>query len=77
MNRSKPLWIALLLMASMSGCVMESSKVLLGCPPIVEYTKEDQMQLSRELSVIPKDAMIWRFMQDYATERDMLRACRP
>lgn len=77
MNKPKQLWPALIMLVLMSGCAQGGSKVMLGCPPIVNYSEEDQTRLADELKSVPGESMIWTFLRDYATEREMLRACRP
>lgn len=46
------------------------------CPPVMEYSKASQMNLSHELRTVPADSQITRYLLDYKRERDMLRACR-
>jgi hypothetical protein len=46
------------------------------CPTLVEYSAEDQRRAAAELTALPDDSMIGRFLADYARLRDQVRACQ-
>jgi hypothetical protein len=58
----------ILMLASFSGCASTSR-----CPPLVDYSKEDQAKAAKELRALPNDSAIARLVQDYGQLR---RTCR-
>lgn len=64
---------------STSGCLTGSSEAPSPavCPQITEYPLEMQRAAQQELARLPADGVIrTRFMPDYGTMRDEVRACR-
>jgi len=49
---------------------------LSACPPVVEYSREEQARVAKEVAVVPEDAVIVGWLADYAVLRDQARACR-
>lgn len=46
------------------------------CPPVVEYTPEQQTRAADELEALPAGSMLGQMILDYGVQRDVLRACR-
>jgi hypothetical protein len=46
------------------------------CPPVVEYSPNDQALAAEEVDALPESAMVVRMLSDYAVLRDQARACR-
>jgi hypothetical protein len=46
------------------------------CPPVVEYTRAEQMRVAGEVAALPEGALIPEWLADYAVLRDQARACR-
>jgi hypothetical protein len=65
----KRAWIAALF--SLAGCAHTSV-----CPPLVEYTEEEQRAASAELGALPEDSQLAVMIVDYGTLRAMLRLCQ-
>ena len=45
------------------------------CPPVVEYSKAEQVSLAAEVAALPDGAVIVGWLADYAVLRDQARAC--
>lgn len=60
----------------LSGCAMGGSDARAPCPPVVDYTAEDQARAAEEVETLPEGAVIVRMLGDYAVLRDQARACR-
>ena len=46
------------------------------CPPVVEYTADDQARAADEVETLPEGAVVVRMLSDYTVLRDQARACR-
>ena len=57
--------------------LVSCGKTITSCPPIVEYTDEQQQQLAGELEAAPPTAFWPRAMVDYHALRQQLRKCQP
>ena len=66
----------LIAMLWLTGCAMGGSETSAPCPPVVEYTAEDQARAADEVEALPEGAVIVRMLSDYAALRDQARACR-
>ena len=62
------------MLSSISACATGSSST--ACPPIKEYTREQQVQVADELKLLPPDNQTSEFMKDYSQLREQIRACR-
>lgn len=60
----------------LTGCAMAGSDTRAPCPPVVDYTAEDQARAADEVDTLPEGAVIVRMLGDYAVLRDQARACR-
>jgi hypothetical protein len=69
-QRLIPLVLAMSLLTGCAGAGFSS------CPPLVEYSKQQQVQLADELTQLPLGSMTERFLLDYGTLREQLRACQ-
>ena len=69
---------AALLIATLwlSACATAGSETRAPCPPVVEYTAEDQARAADEVEALPEGAVIVRMLSDYAVLREQARACR-
>jgi hypothetical protein len=66
----------LIVMLWLSGCAMAGSDARAPCPPVVDYTTDEQARAAEEVEALPKGALIVRMLSDYAVLRDQARACR-
>jgi hypothetical protein len=64
-------------MSWLTGCAMGSSDVgdAAVCPPVVEYSRPEQVQAAAELALLPQNAVIVGMMSDYTVMREQARAC--
>ena len=67
-----------LLLASVSGCAREPSKLVgPACPSLPEYSKDVQAKAADELDALPDGTVLKElFIPDYQRMRDGVRACR-
>lgn len=66
----------LIAMLWLTGCAMVSSETRAPCPPVVDYTSDDQARAADEVGALPEGAVIVRMLSDYAVLRDQARACQ-
>lgn len=59
----------------LTGCATAGSEARAPCPPVVDYTAEDQARAADEVEALPEGAVIVRILGDYAVLRDQARAC--
>jgi hypothetical protein len=64
--------IAVALSAFLQGCASLGGV----CPPLVEYSEEDQRRLRTELATVAEDSEIVEFLLDYRVLRQQVRACQ-
>lgn len=68
---------SLALMVVVWGCAAPAPQVLVSvCPIPTQYTPDQETQAKAEYDALPAGAVLRRFIDDYGTERDKLRACR-
>jgi hypothetical protein len=60
----------------LTGCATDDSDTRAPCPPVVEYTAEDQTRAADEVEALPEGPVIVRMLGDYAVLRDQARACQ-
>lgn len=84
MRSWKRLTSGVMLMLLLSGCAGVASS----CPPIVEYSPEEQADAANDIEFLkelngiaakhdlPPPFILPRFMGDYMVLRDQIRACR-
>lgn len=46
------------------------------CPPVVEYSREEQDRIADEVEALPEKALIIGWLADYAVLRHQVRACQ-
>lgn len=46
-----------------------------GCPPVVEYSRAEQVRVADEVAALPDGAVIVEWLADYAVLREQARAC--
>ena len=64
-------------MIFLTGCAgVSSDTVPSACPPVVEYSRAEQVRVADELAALPEGAAIAEWLADYAVLRDQARACR-
>ena len=66
----------MIVMLWLNGCATAGSETRAPCPPVVEYTAEEQARAADEVETLPESAVIVRMLSDYAVLRDQARACR-
>ena len=60
----------------LTACAKAGSDARLGaCPPVVGYSRAEQVRVAEELAALPDGAMITEWLADYAVLRDQARAC--
>jgi len=70
--------LAVLVIATswLTGCATADSDTSDGtCPPVVEYSRAEQMSVAAEVAALPDGAMIVGWLADYAVLRDQAHAC--
>ena len=45
------------------------------CPPLVEYSREEQARVAEEVAALLEGALITGWLADYAVLREQARAC--
>jgi len=45
------------------------------CPPVVDYSRQQQARLADEVAMLPEDALIIDWLSDHAVLRDQAKAC--
>lgn len=64
-------------MISLSGCAKAGSDTGFGaCPPVVDYSRMEQLRLAEEIAALPERAVIIEWLSDYAVLREQLRDCK-
>jgi hypothetical protein len=65
-------------MLSLGACAMGGSEGGAGfCPPVVDYSRDEQAQAAVEVEALPEAAaVVVRMLADYAVMRAQARACR-
>lgn len=61
----------------LNGCGMGGFEAERSCPPVVEYSTEDQARSTDEVEALLESAAVVAMLSDYATLRDQARACKP
>ena len=46
------------------------------CPPVVEYTRDEQRRMAEEVEALPEDSVIVGWLVDYAVLRGQVSACQ-
>lgn len=59
----------------LSGCAMVGFEAAAPCPPVVEYSAEEQARAAAEVGELAEGAMVVRMLGDYAVMRDQARSC--
>jgi hypothetical protein len=63
-------------MSWLTGCATVGSDIPpSACPPVVEYSRAEQMSVAAEVAALPDGAMIVGWLADYAVLRDQAHAC--
>jgi len=45
------------------------------CPPVVDYSRAEQMRVAEEVAALPEGALIISWLADYAVLRDQALVC--
>lgn len=66
-----------LVMSLLSGCVAGGfdGGGFGGCPPVVEYNREQQARAAKELALLPEGSAVVEMFSDYAVMREQARGC--
>lgn len=59
----------------LTGCAVGGSETHAPCPPVVEYSSDDQARAADEVRALPEGAVIVQMLSDYAVLREQARAC--
>ncbi|PQO23325.1 hypothetical protein C2I36_08640 [Rhodobacteraceae bacterium WD3A24] len=60
----------------LTACAGASSDTAPGvCPPVVEYSAEEQARAAEEVAALPEGAVIVGWLADYAVMREQARVC--
>lgn len=60
----------------LSACAMGVSDTRKPCPPVVEYSADDQALAADEVKALQEGALIVQMPADYVVLRDQAKACR-
>lgn len=62
----------------LTGCATGSSewRATGVCPPVVDYTRDEQRRMAEEVEALPQDSVIVGWLVDYAVLRGQVRACQ-
>lgn len=65
-------------MIFLNGCATGSSdwRATGVCPPVVEYSRDEQRRMAEEVEALPEDSVIVGWLADYALLRGQVRACQ-
>ena len=65
-------------MIFLTGCATGSSEhgARTYCPPVVEYSREEQRRMAEEVEALPDGSVIVDWLADYAVLRAQLDHCR-
>lgn len=65
-------------MIFLNGCATGSSEWRAKgvCPPVVEYSRDEQRRMAEEVEALPEDSVIVGWLADYAVLRGQVRACQ-
>ena len=74
----KPLGVLAVGMIFLNGCATGSSEhgARTYCPPVVEYSREEQRRMAEEVEALSEDSIIVGWLADYAVLRAQLDYCR-
>lgn len=63
-------------MISLNGCArVDSDGLPSTCPPVVEYSRAEQVRVAEEIEALPEGARIVVWLADYAVLRAQVRTC--
>lgn len=64
-------------MIFLTGCATGSSewRATGVCPPVVEYSREEQQRMAEEIEALPEDSVIVGWLADYAVLRGQVQSC--
>jgi hypothetical protein len=57
------------------ACATAGSDVRAPCPPVVEYSQEEQVKAADEIMALPADSVLVGWLSEYAVMRDQSRRC--
>ena len=61
----------------LSGCATAGSEWVGqgACPPVVEYSRAEQVGVAEEVAELPEGMLIIGWLADYAVMREQVRSC--
>jgi len=65
-----------LALVALAACAAPAP-VVVGCPALKSWSRDEQQQLKRALAALPAGSILRPAIFDYARMRDEARACRP
>ena len=62
----------------LTGCATAGFEAngLAACPPIVEYSRAEQVQVAEEVAALPENVLIVEWLADYAVLKEQVNACK-
>ena len=64
-------------MILLTGCAGVGSDTPRGaCPPVVEYSRDEQARLADEVTALPEASVIVGWLADYSVLREQARVCK-
>lgn len=64
--------VAAILCVFLTGCTPAPARII--CPPLVDYSKNEQLEVANELKAHPELGELKTFMTDYGNERAECKA---
>jgi len=59
----------------LSACATGGSDGQSSCPPVVNYSRAEQVRAAEEVAALPEGALIIGWLADYAVLREQTRTC--
>ena len=60
----------------LSACATVNSEPAPGvCPPVVEYSRAEQVEAANEIEALPDEAILADWLADYSVLREQARMC--
>lgn len=71
----RPAAVLVIATSSLSACARAGFDEAAACPPVVEYSRAEQMQVAAEVAALPEGAIIVAWLSDYFVLREQLQSC--
>lgn len=62
----------------LTGCATAGFEAggVVACPPVVEYSRAEQVQVAEEVAALPENVVIIEWLADYAVLKEQVNACK-